>query len=125
MRKITSWEPIVSKLHLRWKAESLSFGGHLTLIKAVMSNLPTYYFSIFKAPISVINRFEHIQRKFFWHVRVEEKKVSWVAWSKVVAPVKLGGLGIGSLKDFNLCLLSKWLWRWHTYEDALWYHTLH
>ncbi|GJZ23136.1 hypothetical protein Tco_0560595 [Tanacetum coccineum] len=77
------------------------------------------------APISVINRLEHIRRKFFWHVGVEEKKVSWVAWSKVVAPVKLGGLGIGSLKAFNLSLLFKWLWRWHTDEDALWYHTLH
>ncbi|GJX02447.1 putative RNA-directed DNA polymerase [Tanacetum coccineum] len=128
MRKITSWEPIVSKLHLKlakWKAKSLSFGGRLTLIKAVMSNLPTYYFSIYKAPNSVINRLEQIRRKFFWHGGVEEKKVSWVAWSKVAAPVKSGGLGIGSLKAFNLSNLSKWLWRWHTDKEALWYHTLH
>ncbi|GKE19722.1 RNA-directed DNA polymerase, eukaryota, reverse transcriptase zinc-binding domain protein [Tanacetum coccineum] len=125
MRKITSWEPIVSKLHLSSKAKSLSFGGRLTLIKAVMSNLPTYYFSIYKAPNLVINRLEQIRRKFFRHGGVEEKKVSWVAWSKVVAPVKLGGLGIGSLKAFNLSLLSKWLWRWHTDKEALWYHTLH
>ncbi|GKB62951.1 RNA-directed DNA polymerase, eukaryota [Tanacetum coccineum] len=55
----------------------------------------------------------------------EEKKVSWVAWSKVCAPVKLGGLGIGSLKALNLSLISKWLWRWRTNKDALWYHILH
>ncbi|PWA87600.1 Endonuclease/exonuclease/phosphatase [Artemisia annua] len=81
-----------------------------------------------KAETSVLSesdcslRFEEI---FFWHAGVEEKKVSWVAWSKVVASVKSGGLGIGSLKAFNLSLLSKWVWRWHTEKDALWNHTLH
>ncbi|GJW14950.1 hypothetical protein Tco_0019083 [Tanacetum coccineum] len=54
-----------------------------------------------KAPISVINLLEQIRRKFFWHGGVEEKKVSWVAWNKVIALVKSGD------------------------KDALWYHTLH
>nr|GEV90596.1 putative RNA-directed DNA polymerase, eukaryota, reverse transcriptase zinc-binding domain protein [Tanacetum cinerariifolium] len=125
MRKITSWEPIVSKLHLKlakWKAKSLSFGGRLTLIKAVVVG---NHNPINLCRAAIINRLEHIRRKFFWHGAVEEKKVSWVAWSKVAAHVKSGGLRIGSLKDFNLSLLSKWLWRWHTDKDALWYHTLH
>ncbi|GKB76709.1 putative RNA-directed DNA polymerase [Tanacetum coccineum] len=82
MRKINSWDPVVSKFHLKlakWKAKSLSFGGRLTLIKAAMTNLPTYYFSRFKAPTSVIKLLEQIRRKFFWHGGVEEKKVSWIA----------------------------------------------
>ncbi|GJX47191.1 putative RNA-directed DNA polymerase [Tanacetum coccineum] len=81
MRKINSWDPVVSKFHLKlakWKAKSLSFGGRLTLIKAAMTNLPTYYFSRFKAPTSVIKLLEQIRRKFFWHGGVEEKKVSWI-----------------------------------------------
>ncbi|GJT79521.1 hypothetical protein Tco_1053863 [Tanacetum coccineum] len=35
----------------------------------------------------------------------------------VITPVKSGGLGIGSLKAFNLSFLSKWLWRWHTDKE--------
>ena len=128
MRKTNSWDPVISKFQLKlakWKAKSLSFGGRLTLIKAVMTNLPTYYFSLFKAPISVIKLLEQIRSKFFWQGGVEEKKISWVAWSKVAASVKSGGLGIGSLKALNFSLLSKWLWRWHTEKDALWNHILH
>nr|GEZ39766.1 galactose oxidase/kelch, beta-propeller [Tanacetum cinerariifolium] len=34
---------------------------------------------------------------FFWHSGAEEKKVSWVIWGKVGAPLKSGGLGMGSL----------------------------
>ncbi|GJY23411.1 RNA-directed DNA polymerase, eukaryota, reverse transcriptase zinc-binding domain protein [Tanacetum coccineum] len=56
---------------------------------------------------------------------VEEKKVSWVSWSKVCAPVRSRGLGIGSLKALNLCILSKWIWIWRTNKDALWYRILH
>ncbi|GJZ21204.1 RNA-directed DNA polymerase, eukaryota, reverse transcriptase zinc-binding domain protein [Tanacetum coccineum] len=58
-------------------------------------------------------------------IRVARKEISWVAWSKVGAPLKSRGLGMGSLKGLNLSLLSKWMWRWHTNKDSLWYHILH
>ncbi|GKB40474.1 RNA-directed DNA polymerase, eukaryota [Tanacetum coccineum] len=56
MRKITSWEPIVSKLHLSSKAKSLSFGGRLTLIKAVMSNLPTNFYYRLQIQLTMVEQ---------------------------------------------------------------------
>lgn len=40
-----------------WKAKLLSYGGRLTLINSVLSNLPIFFFSVFKAPKWVLNGF--------------------------------------------------------------------
>jgi hypothetical protein len=39
----------------------LSKGGRLTLIKSTLSNLPTYYSSLFPIPVGVANRLERLQ----------------------------------------------------------------
>lgn len=48
------------------KARLLSIGGRLTLVKAVLGNLPIYFLSLFKAQKKIINRLESIRRRFFW-----------------------------------------------------------
>ncbi|KAL9999607.1 putative RNA-directed DNA polymerase [Helianthus debilis subsp. tardiflorus] len=60
MNRVANWEPVVSKfkMRLKWKTNSLSIAGRLTLIKSVLDSLPTYYFSLFKAPKKVINDLE-------------------------------------------------------------------
>nr|GEW58016.1 cysteine-rich receptor-like protein kinase [Tanacetum cinerariifolium] len=70
----------------KWKSKSLSFGGRLTLIKPVLGSLGVYYFSSFKAPKKVICKLESIRRKFFWGGGVDENKISWIAWDKVISP---------------------------------------
>ena len=52
-----------SKLSLR-KVKSLSFGGQVTLIKAGLGSLPTYYFSLFKALSDIVDDLEIIRRFF-------------------------------------------------------------
>nr|KAJ0217194.1 hypothetical protein LSAT_V11C300153710 [Lactuca sativa] len=45
-----NWQPVIDRFNGKlssWKAKSLSFGGRLTLIKSVLGNLPTYFFSLF------------------------------------------------------------------------------
>ncbi|GJW45976.1 RNA-directed DNA polymerase, eukaryota, reverse transcriptase zinc-binding domain protein [Tanacetum coccineum] len=54
---IDSWMEVFDRFQKRlsaWKARSLSIGGRLTLTTTVLGNLPTYYLSIFRAPIWVI-----------------------------------------------------------------------
>ncbi|MFS7919355.1 putative reverse transcriptase zinc-binding domain-containing protein [Helianthus anomalus] len=103
-----------------WKASSLSMGGRLTLLKSVLESLPLYYFSLFKAPMKIIDILEAKRRKFLWGGTVNVKKTSWVAWERVTTPKKDGGLGLCSLRIANISLLSKWWWRYKLEEKSLW-----
>ena len=63
----TIWNPILEKMKRKlagWKRLYLSKGGRVTLIKSTLSNLPTYFLSLFPIPASVANRIEKLQRNF-------------------------------------------------------------
>ena len=52
------WNPILEKIEQRlaeWKRLYLSKGGRVTLIKSTLSNLPTYFLSLFPIPTAVAN----------------------------------------------------------------------
>ena len=49
-----------------WRANYLSKGRRLTLIRSVLSSIPTYLLSLFSIPVSVVAKLEAIQRKFLW-----------------------------------------------------------
>lgn len=111
--------PFRNKLS-RWKSKTLSFGGRVTLAKAVLGNLPIFYLSVFAAPLGIIEALERIRRKFIWGGPENESKINWVAWDKILAPKEVGGLGLGSIKAMNLALLTKWKWKFFTERDLLW-----
>ncbi|GKB84213.1 RNA-directed DNA polymerase, eukaryota [Tanacetum coccineum] len=114
MKSIASWKTLVDRFHMRlssWKANLLSIGGRLTLIKSVLGSLGIYYLSIFRAPESVLQDLERIRAKFFWGGNKDENKMAWVKWPIILNSFDKGGLNIGSLKAFNLALLQKWCWR--------------
>ncbi|MFS8003872.1 putative reverse transcriptase domain, fatty acid desaturase domain, acyl-CoA desaturase [Helianthus anomalus] len=123
MNRIANWRPVFdifeSRLSL-WKAAVLSIGGRVTLIKSVLGSLPNYFFSLYKAPVGVINKLEAIIRKFLWGGSGGDKKLSWVAWDRVASPIDCGGLGIRSLDSINRSLLLKWGWRFKVDNDSLW-----
>uniref|UniRef100_A0A2N9HRV7 Kinesin motor domain-containing protein n=1 Tax=Fagus sylvatica TaxID=28930 RepID=A0A2N9HRV7_FAGSY len=103
-----------------WKRMYLSKGGRVTLIKSTLSNIPTYYVSLFSIPTSVAQHLEKIQRDFLWGVMGEEFKYHLVSWDRVCKPLRYGGLGIKILVLFNQAFLGKWLWRYATEKEALW-----
>jgi hypothetical protein len=117
------WDGVFEKMdrHLAsWKRLLLSKGGRVTLIKSTLANIPTYYMSLFKIPVSVANRIEKLQRDFLWGGVGDEFKYHLVKWSKVCSPISEGGLGIRKLVDFNRALLGKWLWRYGHEREAWW-----
>ncbi|CAL1388707.1 unnamed protein product [Linum trigynum] len=62
-------DPIVNSYQKRldsWSSRYLSSAGRLVLINSVLSSLEVYYFSLFKAPKTVINNLERVQRNFLW-----------------------------------------------------------
>lgn len=81
------WQPVIDRFSNKlsgWKARNLYFGGRLTLVKSVLSSLPTYDFSLFNAPRCVIDQLEQIRRHFLWGSTYNKKKINWVAWSQVM-----------------------------------------
>ena len=63
-KSTTIWNDIIEKMERKlagWKKMYLSKGGRLTLIKSTLSNLPTYFLSLFPIPVSVANKLEKIQ----------------------------------------------------------------
>jgi hypothetical protein len=126
-KDISTWDGVMEQMERRlagWKKIYLSKGGRLTLIKSTLSNLPTYYLSLFPVPMSVANRIEKIQRDFLWGGMGDEKKLHLVSWNQVCRPLRAGGLGIRNIFKFNKALLGKWLWRYATEREALWYKVI-
>ena len=77
----TIWNPILEKMERRltsWKCLYLSRGGRVTLIKSTLSNLPTYFLSLFPIPASVANRMEKLQGNFLWGGLVMNLKFIWL-----------------------------------------------
>ncbi|GJW87974.1 thaumatin-like protein 1 [Tanacetum coccineum] len=100
-----TWDDVILKLQSRlskWKAKTLSIGGRLTLLKSVLGASPLYNMSIFKVPKGVLKVMESI-RSF------EEEK---------------GGLGVSSYFALNRALLLKWVWRFVSQDDSLWFRVI-
>nr|XP_043629901.1 uncharacterized protein LOC122601202 [Erigeron canadensis] len=120
MNRVANWDflfDIFKKRLSSWKASCLSIAGRVTLIKSVLENLPTYYLSLFKAPLKVI------EAKLFWRYRKEpdglwrrtikaihESKRCWAAipfnknvtgvWYNIVrsiSKVKVADVSLGNL----------------------------
>ena len=119
----TIWNPILEKMERRlvgWKHLYLSKGGRVILIKSTLSNLPTYFLSLFPIPAAVANRIEKLQWNFLWGGLGDKPKFHLVRWAIVFTPPSLGGLGLRKARLFNDALLGKWLWRFGIEKDALW-----
>nr|GEZ76665.1 reverse transcriptase domain, reverse transcriptase zinc-binding domain protein [Tanacetum cinerariifolium] len=73
-----------------------------------------------KAPEALINLLESLYASFFWGASGDKKKIAWIKWYNILASHDKRGLGVGSLKAFNMSLLLKWRWRLLNHPYALW-----
>ncbi|KAJ0535599.1 putative RNA-directed DNA polymerase [Helianthus annuus] len=123
MKRAVHWQPVIDKFIKKlsaWKAKTLSFAGRVTLAKSVLGSLPSYFLSLFNAPKVIVKKLESIRREFIWGRTNLGHKIKWVRWEKMAKPKKLGGIGVGAIRDFNLTMLSKWWWRYKDDPNQLW-----
>jgi len=127
IRKISFWKPVVDRIVSRlssWNHKFLSFGGHLVLLKSVLSSLPVYFLSFFKAPTGIISSIESVFKQFFWGGGEDFRKIAWINWDSICTPKEDEGLGFKRLDAFNLSLMGKWCWRMMVDKEGLWYRVL-
>ncbi|GJV47128.1 RNA-directed DNA polymerase, eukaryota, reverse transcriptase zinc-binding domain protein [Tanacetum coccineum] len=85
--RIANWNSLIERFKIRlsgWKANMLSSGGRLTLIKSVLRILGIYYFSIFKVPEAVLKTLESLRASFFWGATADTRKLAWIKWSNIL-----------------------------------------
>jgi len=126
-RKKSFWEPVLNKLKTRlsvWKGRFLSMAGRTCIIKSVLSAIPLFYISVFKAPEAIYKSIISIQRRFLWGWGKEKRPIAWVRWEDLCKPKKEGGLGIIDVRKFNYALLAKWRWRVISQDEGKWREVL-
>jgi len=116
-------QPIINKIQKKlstWKGRNLSFEGRICLVKSVITAVPLYYFSFFKAPKGVCKTIRKLQRNFLWGWENEGRKIAWVRWEELCKSKMEGGMGIKDIELFNKTMLGKWKWRLGKEEHGLW-----
>jgi len=67
--QLAFWEHVLHSIKSRlsgWKIRFLSFESRLTLLKFVLTSLPVYALSFFKALLGIISSIESLLKNFFW-----------------------------------------------------------
>nr|GEX52610.1 RNA-directed DNA polymerase, eukaryota, reverse transcriptase zinc-binding domain protein [Tanacetum cinerariifolium] len=123
MSQCSAWSGIIQKIKTRlskWKSKTLSIGGRLTLLQSVLGTTPLYSMSLFKASKGVLLEMVSIRNKFFIGSDQVDKKITWIAWDKVLSSKKKRGLGVFSLFALNRGLILKWAWRFLSPDGSVW-----
>ena len=100
----TIWNPISEKIERKlagWKKMYLSKSGRLTLLKSTLSNLLTYFLSLYTVPTNVANKIERLQRDFLWG----DSKTHLVGWDKVCGGYM--GVPCGEVSEWDGRILAR------------------
>ncbi|GJX98096.1 RNA-directed DNA polymerase, eukaryota [Tanacetum coccineum] len=75
--------------------------------------------------VNFLTQWKLFDGTFFNGTQDDERKITWVKWTKVLASKKQGGLGVSSFYALNRALLVKWVWRFLSRDNSLWAQIIH
>ncbi|CAN1764153.1 Putative ribonuclease H protein At1g65750 [Linum perenne] len=125
--KVESFRYMLERLELRaqsWRSSLLSHAGRETMIKAILQALPSYLFSCFMLPKTLIKKMNAIVIKFWWNGDMKANPIHWVKADILRTERELGGLGLRHFEDINLAFMEKLAWRVLTQPEAMWVKVL-
>eukprot|EP00253_Pinus_taeda_P005327 PITA_05327 len=109
------WEEVITKFNKKivaWGRVWFSAGGKLTLIRSVLSALPTFQASLLLAPRQIADQISSLIRNFLWsRGKGNSNRFHLVNWDLVKHPIKEGGLQIRDPLQANLAMGCKILWQ--------------
>ena len=109
------WCPLLEKFKLKiqaWGTSWLNLAGKTVLIKSFLNNLPIFQIYVLLAPVCILRKMEQSIRSFFWKGgKNNAKRILLVSCDKIAMPLLEGGLHLKDLKEHNITLGAKILWR--------------
>ncbi|KAF3953185.1 hypothetical protein CMV_021349 [Castanea mollissima] len=118
---------IIDKINSRitgWKAKVLSQAAHSTLIRSVLTSIPTYWMSSFQLPKNTCAQIDARLRDFFWGFSNSNRHLYPKAWDSICKPKSSGGLSFRRAHDLNKALVSKLGWLIASNADKPWANLL-
>ncbi|KAJ6332776.1 hypothetical protein OIU77_008765 [Salix suchowensis] len=112
-------EKLTARIKL-WTTATLSYAGRLQLIKSVLFSMQVYWSSMFVLPASVIRSLEGTLAAFLWRGSSMARHGAKVSWNHICYPKQEGGLGVKSIREWNMAATCKHLWRINTATGSIW-----
>lgn len=69
-----------------WSTCHLSIVWKMTMVKSVITAVPTYYMSCFLIPVGLCKRIQSALTRFWWDGNDEKKKLCYVSWTDLSKP---------------------------------------
>lgn len=101
-----------------WKSKLLSKTGNVILINSTINAIPSYISSSILLPKALTKCINQVANNFFWGNNNQGSSIiHLMAWRKLNAPTKFGGIGFRDSEFSNIIALTKLAWKIHIHND--------
>ena len=104
------YKDIVNRIHKKitsWGTKTLALTRRITLSKSVLTSIPLYSMQTTMLPTSICLEVDKLIKNFLWGNKLGIKKTHLVAWDKICADKKDGGIGLKKMMWSNEAFLMK------------------